>query len=45
MGKVYAAYHKMPDEVEKSSSGAIFVALSDSILQNGGIIIGGGITM
>ncbi len=42
MKKVYAAYHKMPNEIENSSSGAIFVALSDSILENSGIIIGGG---
>lgn len=42
MGKVYAAYHKIPSEIERSSSGAIFVALSDLILKNGGKIMGGG---
>lgn len=41
MRKVYAAYHKNPNEVEKSSSGAMFTALSDVILENNGKIIGG----
>lgn len=41
MKKIYAAYHKIPEEVEKSSSGAMFVALSDVILNNNGKIIGG----
>lgn len=45
MSKVYAAYHKDPEVVEKSSSGAIFTALSDVIFENDGKIIGGGITM
>ncbi len=36
---MYAAYHKVPSEVEKSSSGAMFVALSDVILTNGGSVI------
>lgn len=45
MKKIYAAYHKIPEEVEKSSSGAMFVALSDVILNNNGKIIGGGTTM
>lgn len=42
MSRVYAAYHKNPEEVEKSSSGAMFAALSDVILRNNGKIIGGG---
>lgn len=42
MSRVYAAYHKNPQEVEKSSSGAMFAALSDVILRNNGKIIGGG---
>ena len=42
MAEVYAAYHKLPDEIEKSSSGAIFVALSNYILGKNGKIIGGG---
>ena len=45
MAEVYAAYHKLPDEIEKSSSGAIFVALSNYILGKNGKIIGGGTTM
>ena len=45
MGRVYAAYHKNPEVVEKSSSGAMFTALSDAVLSNNGKIIGGGITM
>lgn len=42
MRKIYAAYHKNPEEVNKSSSGAMFTALSDVILKNNGKIIGGG---
>ena len=42
MAEVYVAYHKLPDEIEKSSSGAIFVALSNYILRKSGKIIGGG---
>lgn len=41
MKKIYAAYHKIPEEVEKSSSGAVFVALSDAVLENNGKILGG----
>lgn len=37
---VYAAYHKNSDEIEKSASGAIFVALSDVAFENNGIVIG-----
>lgn len=40
MQKIYAAYHKNPEEIEKSSSGAMFAALSDAILEQGGKIIG-----
>lgn len=42
MKKIYVAYHKNPDEIEKSSSGAMFVALSDVVLRNNGKIIGAG---
>lgn len=45
MKKIYVAYHKDPSVVEKSSSGAMFTALSDAIFERGGIIIGGGMTM
>ena len=41
MQKVYVAYHKNPEVVEKSSSGAMFIALSDVVLKNNGKIIGG----
>ena len=42
MQKIYAAYHKNTEEVEKSSSGAMFAAISDLILKQNGKIIGGG---
>lgn len=45
MSKAYAAYHKDPEVVENSSSGAMFTALSDVILKNDGKIIGGGTAM
>lgn len=45
MQKIYAAYHKNPDEIEKSSSGGMFAALSDVVLRNNGKIIGGGTAM
>ena len=45
MQKIYAAYHKNTEEVEKSSSGAMFAAISDLILKQNGKIIGGGTTM
>ena len=38
--EIVAARHKNIDEVMKSRSGAMFVALSDYILDNGGIIYG-----
>ena len=41
MKRIYAAYHKNPEEIEKSSSGGMFVALSDVVLGNNGKIIGG----
>lgn len=44
MAEVYAAYHKLSGEIENSSSGAIFVVLSNYILGKNGKIIGG-ITM
>ena len=40
----YGARHKNIDEVMKSRSGAVFVALSDYILDNGGIVYGAGYT-
>lgn len=40
--EIVAARHKNIDEVMKSRSGAMFVALSDYILDNGGIIYGAG---
>lgn len=36
---VYASYHKDADEVEKSSSGAMFTAFSDFILNNNGLVV------
>lgn len=42
MKRVYVVYHKNPDEIEKSSSGAVFVALSDTVLENNGKILGEG---
>lgn len=41
MDTVYVAYHKNPNEVEKCSSGAIFTALSEVVLQQGGKTSGG----
>lgn len=38
----YAARHKDVDEVMKSRSGAAFVAISDYILKNGGVVYGVG---
>lgn len=38
----YAARHKDIEEVETSRSGAAFIALSDYVLENGGIIYGVG---
>lgn len=38
----YAARHKDVEEIMKSRSGAVFVALSDYILEQGGIIYGAG---
>ena len=38
----YAARHKDMDEVMKSRSGAAFVAISDYILEHGGIVYGAG---
>lgn len=39
---VYGARHKDMDEVMKSRSGAAFVAISDYILDNGGVVYGVG---
>ena len=41
---VYAARHKDIREVETSRSGAVFIALSDYVLENGGIVYGVGYT-
>ena len=38
----YAARHKDMNEVMRSRSGAAFVALSDYILENGGVVYGAG---
>jgi len=38
----YAARHKDIDEVMRSRSGAAFVAMSDYILENGGVVYGAG---
>lgn len=38
----YAARHKNIDEVMRSRSGAVFAALSDYILENGGVVYGAG---
>lgn len=40
----YAARHKDMCEVETSRSGAAFVAISDYILENGGVVYGAGFT-
>lgn len=34
MKKIYVAYHKNPEKIEKSSSEGMFVALSDVVLGN-----------
>ena len=39
---VYAVRHKDMDEIETSRSGAVFIALSDWILEQGGIVYGAG---
>lgn len=38
----YAVRHKNMDEIERSRSGAAFVAISDYILENGGVVYGAG---
>lgn len=40
----YAARHKDMNEVETSRSGAAFIAISDYILENGGVVYGAGYT-
>ena len=40
--KAYAVRHKSIKEIETSRSGAIFIALSDWILENGGTVYGAG---
>lgn len=40
MQKIYAAYHKDKNEIEKSSSGALFVALSEVIFAREGVVFG-----
>lgn len=40
----YAARHKNMKEVETSRSGAAFIAISDYILENGGVVYGAGYT-
>lgn len=41
---VYGARHKNPEEVRTSRSGAAFIAFSDWILDNGGVVYGAGYT-
>lgn len=40
--EAYAARHKDMKEVETSRSGAAFIAISDNIIENGGIVYGAG---
>lgn len=42
--KAYGARHKDIGEVMRSRSGAVFVAISDYVLENGGIVYGAGYT-
>lgn len=39
---VYAVRHKNPKEIETSRSGAAFIAISDYVLDNGGVVYGAG---
>lgn len=39
---VYAVRHKRMDEIERSRSGAMFVAVSDWVLAQGGVVYGAG---
>ncbi len=41
---VYAACHKNMEEIEHSRSGAMFVAVSDWVLAQGGVVYGAGFT-
>jgi len=41
---VYAVRHKNIKEIETSRSGAMFIALSDWVLNNGGVVYGAGYT-
>lgn len=41
---VYAVRHKSIEQIERSRSGAMFVALSDFILAKGGVVYGAGYT-
>lgn len=42
--EAYAARHKDMREIETSRSGAAFIAISDYIIENGGIVYGAGYT-
>lgn len=42
--KAFAVRHKKISEVKQSRSGAMFVALSDKVLENGGVVYGAGFT-
>lgn len=44
VSEVYAVRHKNISEIETSRSGAVFIALSDWILEKGGIVYGVGYT-
>lgn len=39
---VYAVRHRNIEEIEKSRSGAMFIAITDYILENGGVVYGAG---
>lgn len=41
--KAFAARHKLLEEVQKSRSGAVFVALTDTILHENGVVYGAGL--
>lgn len=41
---VYGARHKVKEEVETSRSGAAFIAISDYVIENGGVVYGAGYT-
>lgn len=42
--QIYAARHKNVQEIETSRSGAVFIAISDYVLEQGGVVYGAGYT-